>query len=53
MVCIEEDDDVDGGGSTAAMGSTNSSVVRSLEVGPLDASPVEDSALRRLELAFN
>ena len=53
MVRIEEDDDVDGGGSTTAVGSTNSSTVGSLVEGPLDASPVEDSTLGHLELAFS
>ena len=39
------------GGSTAAVGSTYSLAVGSLEVGGLDA-PVEDSTLGHLELAF-
>ena len=47
MVCIEEDVNVDGGGSIAAVGSTNSSVVGSPEGGPLYASPIEDSTLGR------
>ena len=42
----------EGGGSTAAVGLTNSSVVRSPEEGGWDAAPVEDSTLGRLELAF-
>ena len=53
IVCIDEEDDVDGGGSTAAVGSANSLVKGSPEEGPLDASPVEDSTRGRLELAFN
>ena len=53
IVCIEEEDDVDDGGSTAVVGSTKSSVVGSLEGGSLNASLVEDSTRGRLELAFN
>ena len=53
IVCIDEEDDVDGGGSTAAVGSTKSSVVGSPKGGAQDASPVEDSTQGRLELAFN
>ena len=53
IVCIDEKDDVDSGGSTAAVGSIKSSTVGSLEEGALDASPVEDSTQGRLELAFN
>ena len=53
IVHIEEDDDVDGEGSTTIVGSTNSSVVGSPVRGPLDASPVEDSTRGRLELDFN
>ena len=53
IVCIDEEDDVDGGGSTAAVGSTKSSVVGSPEGRAQDASPVEDSTQGRLELAFN
>ena len=45
--------DVDGGGSTVAMGSTYASAKGSLEEGGRDASPVEDSTLGRLKLAFN
>ena len=43
--------DEDAGGSTAAVGSTNSLVVGSSDVGGLDAL-VEDSTLGHLELAF-
>ena len=43
----------EGGGSTAAIRSTYSSAMESPEVGGLDASPIEDSTLRCLELAFN
>ena len=53
IVCIDEEDDVDGGGSTVVVGSTKSSAVGSLKGGALDASPVEDSTRGRLELAFN
>ena len=53
IVRIDEEDDVDGGGSTAAVGSTKSSVVGSPKGGAQDASPVEDSTQGRLELAFN
>ena len=49
----EEVLDVDGGGSTAAVGSTKSSAVGSPKGEALDASPVEDSTRGRLELAFN
>ena len=49
----EEVLDVDGGGSTTAMGSTNASAEGSLDEGGLDASPIEDSALGHLKLAFN
>ena len=52
MVRIEEDVDVDDVGSTAAVGSINSSVGGSPE-GPLDASLVEDLTLERFQLAFN
>ena len=45
--------DVDGGGSTVAMGSTYASAKGSLEEGGRDASPIEDSTLGCLELAFN
>ena len=41
------------GGSTAAIGFTYSSVVGSSEEEGLDASPVENSTLGCLELAFN
>ena len=53
IVRIKEDDDVNNGGSTAAVGSTKSSVVGSPKGGSLDASPVEDSTRGCLELAFN
>ena len=49
---IEESLDEEVGGSIAAVGSTNSSAVGSLDVGGLKA-PIEDSTLGRLELAFN
>ena len=49
---IEESLDEEAGGSTAAVGSTNSSAVGSPDVGGLDA-PVKDSTLGHLELAFN
>ena len=52
IVRIDEEDDVDGGGSTTVVGSTNCLVEGSPEEGPLDASPIEDSTRRRLELAF-
>ena len=45
--------DVDGGGSMVAMGSIYASTKGSLEGGVQDASPVEDSTLGCLELAFN
>ena len=53
IVRIDEEDDVDGGGSTAAVGSTKSSTVGSPEGRALEASPVEDSTRVHLELAFN
>ena len=53
IVHIDEEDDVDGGGSTAVMGSTKASAVGSPEGGALDASPIKDSTRGRLELAFN
>ena len=53
IVCIDKDDDVDGGGSTAAVASTKSSVVGSPKGGARDVSPVEDSTQGHLELAFN
>ena len=43
IVRIDEVEDVDGGGSTAAVGSTNALAEGSLEGGARDASPVEDS----------
>ena len=48
---IESSLDEDAGGSTAAVGSTNSLAVGSPDVGGLDAL-VKDSTLGRLELAF-
>ena len=42
IVCIDEEDDVDGGGSMAVVGSTKASAVGSPEKGALDTSPVED-----------
>ena len=53
IVCIDEEDDVDGGGSMAVIGSTKASAVGSPEEGALDTSPVEDSTQGHLELAFN
>ena len=53
IVRINEEDDVDGGGSMAVVGSTKASAVGSPEKGALDTSPVEDSTWGRLELAFN
>ena len=44
--------DEEGGGLTAVVGSTNSSIEGSLDGGGQDASPVEDSTLRRLKLAL-
>ena len=44
--------DEEGGGLTAVVGSTNSSIEGSLDGGGQDASPVEDSTLGRLELSF-
>ena len=49
----EESPDVDGGGSTVAVGYTYASAEGSPKGGGLDASPVEDSTLGCLELAFN
>ena len=43
IVRIDEEDDVDGGGSTTVVGSANCLVEGSPEEGPLDASPIEDS----------
>ena len=48
---IEASLDEEARGSTATVGSTNSSVVGSPHVGGLDA-PVEDTTLELLELAF-
>ena len=53
MLRKDESLDEEGGGSTAAVRSTYSSVVGSPEVGGLNALPVEDSTLARLERAFN
>ena len=44
--------EVEGGGSTAAAGSTNSSTVGSPEEGGWDATPEKDSTRGCLELAF-
>ena len=44
--------DEEGGGSTKAVGSTNSLTDGSLDEEGRDASPVEDLTLGRLELAF-
>ena len=49
----EELVDVDGGGSTTAVGFTYASAKGSPEGGGRDASPVEDSTLEHLKLAFN
>ena len=49
----EKSPDVDSGGSTAVVGSTYTSAKESLEEGARDASPVEESTLGCLELAFN
>ena len=53
IVRIEEKDDLDGGGSTVAVGLTNASAVGSPEGGAQDASLVEDLTRGCLELAFN
>ena len=53
MLCKDKSLDEEGRGSTTVVGSTYSSAVGSPEVRDLDASPVEDSILGRLELAFN
>ena len=53
MLYKEESPNVDGGGSIAAVGFTYISIEGSPDEGGLDASPVEDSTLGRLELAFN
>ena len=53
IVHIDEEDVVDGGGSTVAMGSTKSSAIGSPKGGALDASPIEDLTRGHLELAFN
>ena len=49
----EESPDVDGGGSTVAIESTYALAEGSPKGGGPDASPVEDSTLGRLELAFS
>ena len=51
ILCIEASLDEEIWGLTADVGSTNSSIVGSLDVGGLDA-PIEDSTLGCLELAF-
>ena len=43
IVRIDEEDDVDGGGSMAVVGSTKASAVGSPEEGALDTSPIKDS----------
>ena len=53
IVHIDEEDDVDGGGSTTVVGSTKSLAVGSPEGEALDALPVEYSSRGCLELAFN
>ena len=53
MLHKDESLDEEGGGSILVVGSTYSSVVGTPKEGGLDASPVEDSTLGRLELAFN
>ena len=53
MACKEESLDVDGGGSRAVVGSTYVLTEGLLDGGGLHASPIEDSTLGRLELAFN
>ena len=50
---IYEDDDVDGGGSTAAVVSTKALAIASPKGGALNVSLVEDSTRGHLELAFN
>ena len=52
MLRIEALLEEDGGGSTAAVGSTYASAKGSPNGGGRDASPVEDSTLGHLELAF-
>ena len=47
-----ESPEVEDGGSTAAVRSTNSSAVGSPEEGGWDATPKEDSTQGHLELAF-
>ena len=42
----------EGGGLTMVVGSTNTSAEGSLDEGGRDASPMEDSTLGHLELAF-
>ena len=53
MARKEESLDVDGGGSTIVVRSTYVSAEGSPDRGGLNASPIEDSTLRHLELAFN
>ena len=45
--------DVDDGGSTTVVGSTNALTEGSLKGGAWDASPMDDLTRGRLELAFN
>ena len=47
-----ESSEAEGGGSTVAVGSTNSSADGSRDEKGRDASPMEDSTWRHLELAF-
>ena len=49
---MDESPEVEGGGSTAAMGSTNSLAMGSPKEGGWDAAPVEDSTRGCLELIF-
>ena len=53
MLRKDESLDEEDGESTAIVGSTYTLAVRSPEGGGLDASPIEDSTLGHLELAFN
>ena len=47
-----ESPEVEGGGLTTTVGSTNSSAVWSPQEGGWDATPEKDSTQGRLELAF-
>ena len=49
---MDESPEVEGGGSTAVVGWTNSLAVGSPKEGGWDAAPVEDSTRGRLELIF-